>query len=259
MLRDLALSRELAWRLFVRNISSRYRQTILGYVWAIVTPIATTSVFVFLQKAGYFTVGETQVPYTVFLLTGLILWQVFADAVHAPLRMVQQSYSILTKVNFPREALIVAGIGEVLFTFLIRLGLILVALFWFNVRIPWTMVWFPFGALLLIGLGVALGLLITPIAALYHDVGQALPFTLYLWMFLTPVIYPVPVSSPGSMLVWLNPVSPLLDTTRAWLLSGAPHYLPAFFVVSGFTVFALLAGWLLYRLALPILIERVSA
>jgi lipopolysaccharide transport system permease protein len=259
MFRDLAFSRELAWRLFVRNIRSRYRQTLLGYAWAIATPIATTSVFVFLQKTGYFTVGETQVPYPVFLLTGLILWQVFADAVHAPLRMVQQSYSILTKVNFPREALIVAGVGEVLFTFLIRLGLILCALFWFDVRIPWTAVWFPFGALLVIGLGIALGLLITPIAALYHDVGQALPFTLYLWMFLTPVIYPAPVSWPGSTLVWLNPVSPLLDTTRAWLLSGAPHYLSAFFVVSGATVFALLTGWLLYRLALPILIERVSA
>ncbi len=259
MLRDLALSRELAWRLFLRNISSRYRQTILGYAWAVVTPIATTSVFVFLQKAGYFTVGETQVPYAVFLLTGLILWQVFADAVHAPLRMVQQSFSILTKVNFPREALIIAGVGEVLFTFLIRLGLILVALFWFDVRIPWTAVWFPFGALLLVGLGVALGLLITPVAALYHDVGQALPFALYLWMFLTPVIYPAPATPPGSTLVRLNPVSPILDTTRAWLLSGAPRDLSAFFIISVVTLCTLLAGWLLYRLALPILIERVSA
>jgi lipopolysaccharide transport system permease protein len=259
MFRDLALSRELAWRLFVRNISSRYRQTILGYAWAIVTPIATASVFVYLQKAGYLAVGDTQVPYGVFLLTGLVLWQGFADAVQAPLRMVQQSYSILTKVNFPREALILAGVGEVLFTFLIRLGLIVLALFWFDVRVPWTAFWFPLGALLLIGLGISLGLLITPVAALYHDVSQALPLTLYLWMFLTPVIYPAPLGWPGSTLMWLNPVSPLLDTTRAWLLSGAPRYLSAFFVISGLTVFTLLAAWLLYRLALPILIERAGA
>lgn len=259
MARDLLLSRELAWRLFLRNISSRYRQTILGYAWAVVTPTATTSVFVFLQKAGYFRVGETQVPYAVFLLTGLILWQAFADAVHAPLRMVQQSYSILTKVNFPREALILAGVSEVLFTFLIRLGLILSALFWFDVRISWTAVWFPFGALLLIGLGIALGLLITPVAALYHDVGQALPFMLYLWMFLTPVIYPAATAGTGSRLLWLNPVSPVLEATRAWLLSGGPDDPLAFLIVSGLSVFALLVGWLLYRLALPILIERVSA
>src|SRR5258707_9012729 len=120
MRRDLAASRELAWRLLVRNISSRYRNTMLGYLWAFLPPVLNTLVFVFLQKAGYFTVGQTQVPYPLFLLSGLILWQVFTDSINAPLRMFHQSYSILTKVNFPRESLIIAGVGEVLFGFLVR-------------------------------------------------------------------------------------------------------------------------------------------
>jgi len=259
MFRDVMISRELAWRLLVRNISSRYRHTLFGYVWAFLPPIMTAGVFVFLQKSGYFTVGPTQVPYAVFVLAGLILWQAFADAVHAPLRLVQQSHSILTKVNFPRESLILAGVGEVLFASLIRLVLLILALFWFGVGVQWTAVWFPFGMLALIGMGIALGLLITPVAILYHDVGQALPFVLYLWMFLTPVIYPAPATWPGSLLVLLNPVSPVLDTTRDWLFSGSPHYLNGFFAVCGLTVLALLASWLLYRLALPILIERMSA
>jgi lipopolysaccharide transport system permease protein len=259
MMRDLVLSRELAWRLFIRNISTRYRQTFLGYAWAIVIPIVTAGVFVFLQKSGYFTVGQTEVPYPIFLLTGLVLWQVFADAVQSPLRMVQQSASILTKINFPREALIIAGVGEVLFTFMIRLTLIITAILWFGISVSWTLIWFPFGVLVLIGLGLAIGLMITPIAVLYHDIGEALPFTLYLWMFLSPVIYPAPVSGAGSMLIQLNPVAPVLDTTRAWLLSSSPEYLSGFFVVTGLTVFAILGGWLLYRVALPILIERMSA
>jgi lipopolysaccharide transport system permease protein len=259
MLWDVMISRELAWRLLVRNISSRYRHTFFGYVWAFLPPIMTAGVFVFLQKAGYFTVGQTQVPYAVFVLAGLILWQAFADAVHAPLRLVQQSHSILTKVNFPRESLILAGVGEVLFASLIRLVLMGCALLWFGVGLPWTAIWFPFGVFALIGMGIALGLLITPVAVLYHDVGQALPFVLYLWMFLTPVIYPAPVTWPGSLLVLLNPVSAVLDTTRDWLFSGSPHYLIGFFAVCGLTVLALLAGWLLFRLALPILIERMSS
>ena len=259
MVRDLARSRELAWRLFIRNISARYRQTFLGYAWAIVIPIVTTGVFVFLQKSGYFTVGDTQVPYSLFLLTGLVFWQVFADAVQVPLRMVQQSFSILTKVNFPREALIIAGVGEVLFTFVVRLALIAAALLWFGIGVSWTAIWSLFGVLVLVGLGLAIGLLITPIAVLYHDIGQALPFTLYLWMFLTPVIYPLPVSEAGSMLVQLNPATPVLNTTRAWLLIGSPDQLFGFFVVSCATVFTILGGWLLYRVALPILIERISA
>jgi lipopolysaccharide transport system permease protein len=259
MLRDVMISRELAWRLLVRNISSRYRHTFFGYVWAFLPPIMTAGVFVFLQKAGYFTVGQTQVPYAVFVLAGLILWQAFADAVHAPLRLVQQSHSMLTKVNFPRESLILAGVGEVLFASLIRLILLILALFSFGVGVPWTAIWFPFGMLALIGMGISLGLLITPVAILYHDIGQALPFALYLWMFLTPVIYPAPATWPASLLVLLNPVSPVLDTTRDWLFSGSPQFLTGFFAVCGLTVLGLLAGWLLYRLALPILIERMSA
>lgn len=260
MLRDLSVSRELAWRLFVRNISARYRRAFLGYAWAFVTPIATAGVFVFLHKTGYFTVGETQVPYALFLLTGLVLWQVFADAVQAPLRMVQQSSSILTKVNFPREALIIAGAGEVLFTFLVRLVLIVVALIWFGSGIFVTVMWFPVGVLVLIALGSAIGLLMTPVAVLYHDVGQALPFVLHLWMFLSPVIYPMPPSgSNNATFGILNPVAPALDTARAWLLTGSPEYLSGFFIVSGLTFLMLLGGCLLYRVALPILIERISA
>src|SRR5262245_35565044 len=259
MLRDIVICRELAWRLLVRNISSRYRHTFFGYLWAFLPQIMTAGVFVFLQKAGYFTVGQTEVPYALFVLTGLVLWQAFADGVYAPLRLVQQSHSILTKVNFPREALILAGAGEALFACAIRLALLVGALIWFGVQPPWAAVWFPFGVLTLIGMGIALGLLITPIAILYHDIGQALPLALYLWMFLTPVIYPVPASWLGSLLVLLNPVSAVLDTTRDWLFSGSPQYLSGFFVVSGLALLTLLAGWFLYRLALPILIERMSA
>ena len=214
--------------------------------------------FCLFAEIRLFHCWRNQVPYALFLITGLVLWQVFADAVQVPLRMVQQSYSILTKVNFPREALIITGAGEVLFAFLIRLTLIALAIFWFGIDVSWAAIWFPFGVLVLIGLGIAIGLLITPMAVLYHDIGQALPFTLYLWMFLTPVIYPVPVTGARSMLVLLNPVTSVLDTTRAWLFSGSPDHLSGFFIVSGLTVFTILAGWVLYRLALPILIERVS-
>ena len=259
MLCDIAASRELAWRLLVRNISSRYRHTALGYLWAFLPPILSTAVFVFLQQSGYFTVGQTPVPYAVFVFAGLILWQVFCDAIAMPLRMVQQSYSILTKVNFPREALIIAGAGEVLFGFFIRFALMIGALLWFQVGVSWSMLWVPVGVLLLIGLGVGLGLMITPVGILYHDVAQGLPFVLYLWMFLTPVLYPVPQSWPGSLALALNPISATLDTTRAWLLSSPVEHLAGFLITTALAIFTLLIGWLLYRLALPILLERISA
>lgn len=259
MLRDIAVSRELAWRLLVRNISSRYRHTALGYVWAFLPPILSTAVFVFLQRNGYFTVGQTPVPYAVFLFAGLILWQLFSDAIAMPLRMVQQSYSILTKVNFPREALIIAGVGEVLFGFVIRFVLLVVALLWSKVGLSSSLLFVPLGVLALIAMGVGLGLVLTPVGILYHDVGQSLPFALYLLMFLTPVLYPVPQPWSGSLGLAFNPMSPILDTTRAWLLSVPAEHLAGFLITTVVAILTLLVGWLLYRLALPILIERMSA
>lgn len=259
MSRDLAASRELAWRLFVRNTSAKYRQTMLGYAWAFLPPIFTTLVFVFLRRAGFFNVSDTEVPYVVFLFAGMVLWEVFADALNSPMRMVAQSTSMLTKVNFPREALILAGLGEVLFSFLIRLGLLVIVIAWFRIPVPWTAVLFPLGALALVALGIALGVLLTPFAILYHDIGQGLPFFVVLWMFLTPVVYPPPGDWPGSLTMFLNPVSPVLDTARAWLFTESPEYLAGFFAVSLVAGLALLLGWVLYRVALPILIERMSA
>jgi len=216
-------------------------------------------VFVHLQHAGYFSVGPIQVPYVVFVLTGLVFWQVFTDALNTPLRMVQQSFAMLSKVNFPREALILAGLGEVLFGFLIRAVLLAAVMFWYGLSVGWEIIGVGVGVLLLAAFGLALGLLLTPIALLYHDIGQALPFVLNLWMFLTPVLYPAP--QPG-MAYWpmvLNPAAPLLDTARAWLFAGTPQYLGLFVCVGVFSVLSFAAGWLVYRLALPIIIERVGA
>jgi lipopolysaccharide transport system permease protein len=78
-------------------------------------------VFTVLHNAGHFTVGKTAVPYGLFVLCGVTLWQAFADALSAPMRMVQQATVMVTRVKFPREALILAGLGEVLWFFFIRI------------------------------------------------------------------------------------------------------------------------------------------
>ena len=149
MLHDLAASRELAWRLFVRNVSARYRQTFLGYTWAVLPPLLTTLVFVCLHQAGFFSVEKTSVPYGLFVLSGMTFWQLFADALQAPMRMVSQSAPMLTKVRFPREALILAAAGEVLFAFAIRFALLIAAMVWFKQPIGASFVLLPLGILAL--------------------------------------------------------------------------------------------------------------
>ena len=257
--RDLLASRELAWRLFVRNTSARYRQTALGYLWAVLPPLAATALFVLLRRSGVFSTGDIGVPYVPFLVTGLVLWQTFVDALYAPLRIVAQSKVMLVKINFPREALILAGIAEVLFNFLVRAALLAAVLAWYRIAPPASALLAPLGVLALIAVGTAIGVLLVPAAMLVQDVEQGLAIVISLWLFATPVLYPPPTTYPASLVMMVNPVSAALDTTRAWLLTGTPLYLATTGWIAALTVLVLFAGWVLYRLALPIVIERIGA
>lgn len=257
MVRDLGAARWLAWRLLVRNLSARYRQALLGHAWGILPPLLTTIVFVVLQDAGYFSVEKTPVPYGLFVLTGMTFWQVFADALQAPMRQVSQCHAMLTKVQFPREALMIAAVGEVFYSFAIRLALLIAILAWFGIPLSSAMVLVPFGVFALMALGMAIGLWLTPLSMLYQDVNQGLPYLVSLWMFATPVLYPARGSGPGSFFVRINPVTALLDTTRGWLLGSPSPWSHDFLWILMLVSLALLSGWLFYRLALPVLIERM--
>jgi lipopolysaccharide transport system permease protein len=261
MISDLLASRGLAWRLLVRNLNAQYRQSILGYLWAFVPPIVTTLTFIFLNSQQILNLSnrDNNVPYPVFVMVGTVLWQGFVDALNSPLKLLSQSKSMLAKVNFPREALILAGLGEVAFNFIIRLVLLLIVFLWFRISLPLNALLAPFAALSLLGLGFVIGLLLAPLGMLYEDVGRGIVVFVSLWFFLTPVVYEPPVTWPASLLATINPVSPLLTTTREMLTTGFLTQLNAFFVISSIIMILLLFGWLVYRVTIPHLIERMGS
>jgi lipopolysaccharide transport system permease protein len=116
----------------------------------------------------------------------------------------------------------------------------------------------PLGLLALVALGLAIGLLLVPVGLLFRDVEQGLALLVSFWMFATPVLYPAPTSG-SSLAMTLNPAAPLLDSTRSWLLAGSAAFGDLAGIVAGATMAVLFAGWMLYRLAMPILIERLGS
>jgi lipopolysaccharide transport system permease protein len=111
----------------------------------------------------------------------------------------------------------------------------------------------------MITLGLMIGLLLTPLGVLYQDIGRSLVVFTQALFFLTPVIYPVPQAAFAAALIQLNPVTPLLTSTREWLTGGDASLLPSFIGVSVGTLVLLFLGWLIYRIAMPHLIARMSA
>lgn len=256
---DFLTSRELAWRLLTRNISAQYRQSFLGYFWAFVPPLFTTLVWVFLNSQRILDVGDTGMPYPLFVLTGSVLWQLFAEALESPLKFVGDSKSMLTKINFPREALILASVGQVIFNFLIRLALLVLVFAVYATLPPLTVLLVPLALIAMVLFGVAIGILLTPLGILYQDVGRAITVGIQAWFFLTPVVYPMPPASWAQTLLALNPVTPLLLTARDWMINGETTHLVPFLLVTGGSLVMLAIGLVFYRIAMPHLIARMNA
>ena len=259
MLRDLVASRELAWRLTVRDLNAQYRQTFLGFLWVILLPLANTLVWIFLNRSGVVNVGDTALPYPAYVFTGTMLWAILMDALNAPLQIVIASKSMLSKINFPREALVISGIYQTTVNALIKVALLLVALGVMGIYPHWGLLLFPVGLISLIMVGTLIGLVITPIGLLYSDVGKALPLLMQFLMFLTPVVFAMPKEGLAATLFRLNPMTPLILTARDWLTGLTPEYLGYFMVINAISIILLFVFWIVFRLAMPILIERMGS
>ena len=257
---DLLASRELAWRLLVRDISAQYRQSFLGIIWDFIHPIVTAIGFTLANKAKVINIGATDLPYPAYVMFSMTLWQTFVEALNAPIQAINSAKSMLAKINFPREALILAKLGQVFFNFGIKLILIIALFIWFKIPVTWSVILAPIALIHLIMLGTFLGLFIAPLGVLYQDFSQGLTLITGAWLFITPVIYPVPSHSGiFGIIVQFNPVTPLLVTTRELATTGIITQSFGFWIASFVAIFGLFTSWLVYRLAIPFVIERISA
>lgn len=259
MWQDLLASRELAWQLMVRDIRAQYRQSFLGIAWAFLPPIITAAGFTLANEAKVINIQVTSIPYPAYVMFSMALWQTFVEALNGPIQAVTLAKPMLARVNFPREAIILAKLGEVFFNFAIKLILIVAIFIGFRVPVSWTIILAPVALIHLIMLGTLIGTLLSPLGALYQDVSKGLTMVTGFWLFLTPVVFPLPKEGMFGLLVRLNPVTPLLVTTRELATTGIVSAPLSFWIVSMITIIGLLLTWIAFRLAMPYVIERLSS
>ena len=259
MWRDLLASRELAWQLMQRDIKAQYRQSFLGVFWAFLPPIFMAAGFTLAGESNVITVGKTDIPYPAYVMFSTVLWQTFVEALNAPVQAVTLAKPMLARVNFPREAVVLSKLGELAFNFGIKLILIVALFIWFKVPIGWTVLLAPVALIHLIIFGTFIGLLLAPLGILYQDVAKGISLITTFWLFITPVVYPTPTEGIFSTLVQFNPVTPLLVTTRELATTGILTQVKSFWIVSAIALLGLLLTWIIFRLAMPYVIERISA
>lgn len=248
--------RELAWRLFVRDIKASYKKSFLGILWIFIPPLLTAGIWIFLNGQEIVSIDNTPMKYPAFVLAGTILWSFFAEAMVKPIQRFQGAMSMMSKLNFPRESLILASVYDQLFSLSAKLLILIPVLAFYGYFPDWTWLASIIGIFGLLIVGIAIGLFLSPMGLLYNDIGKAIPMVLPFVMYLSPVIYPLRASGKFAFLQGINPVTPFLELSR----SGLGGY--EFTLFTPLWIWSILIGVLLLfslvviKISLPIVVER---
>jgi len=212
--REVWAYRELLVFLAWRDITIRYRQTLLGASWALLQPLATMAVFAFLF-GRVVKVPTNGLPVPLFYLSALLPWIYFSTTVTTAGNSLLANSELIKKVYFPRIILPASGALIGLMDFAVG-GVVLVAMIGYYDLLSWRLLlWIPLTALLwLFGAGVAAFL--AAVSVRYRDVKYAIPFLIQIWLFVTPVIYPMTAVPPRfAVLLSINPLSGIIEAFRA--------------------------------------------
>lgn len=248
----------LANQLAKRDIKAQYRQSFLGVFWAVFPLLINSLVWIFLQSSGTIAVTATNVPYPAFVLIGTTLWGIIGECINLTSQSVNANRSIITKINFDKEALITLGLIKFFFNFLIKIGLIILFLIFFKIVPSIEILFFIPLLFLSIVFFVAIGTLLMPISLLYTDISRLIPIGLQFLMYATPVVYAMPPKGIMRQVMLLNPLSYIITDLRN-ILTGYGIENPVFWcfgilVTALFSIIALVV----YRVSMPILTERMS-
>ncbi len=239
--------RDLLTLLIWRDLSARYRQSVVGYGWAFIKPIVSVLIFatVFGGLAGLPSDG---IPYPLFALAALIPWSYFSASLAGVSTSVTSGGHLLTKVYFPRLILPLSSLGAGLADLGLQLVLLFGFLLWFGICPGWPVLLLPVFILYAVVASLAFGLWLTALNVRYRDVGHAVPFLLQAWMWLSPVVYSSTLVPPRWRWLYdLNPLVGIIDGFRWCLLNTAQPRAASFFLSLLMVAFTLVGGVIFFR------------
>jgi lipopolysaccharide transport system permease protein len=254
MVHELFQFRELIWRLFIRDISAKYKQSLLGNVWSLIMPFVAIGTFMYLGRAGILNIGPTGMPYPLYALIGLSIWQIFSTGLSAGSNSLVGAGDLITKINFPREVIVIASLAQSIYEFAIKMGLIILSFFIFHFIPSWKIIFLPFMLLPLLILTVGLSLILSLLNGVIRDIGNIVTLLLMFLMFLTPVLYPI---KNADWLFEFNFLTALINAPREMMTLGHLSHPGHFMMASTVSLLIFFISWRIFHLAETKIPERL--
>lgn len=236
----------LLWALVLRDLRTRYRRSVLGPLWAIIQPLALMIMFTVIRN--FIKISSDGLPYVLFSYTALIPWQFFSSAITRSGPSIMTNASILKKIALPREVFPLAELITALFDMLISGAILAGMMLYYRVQMSWSLLWLPLLVLLLGVLAFAVSLFISALGTFKSDFLLAAPFLLQVWLYATPIIYPLSsVPERWRSLYQLNPTVGLIEGFRSVLLRSSSPDLGLVGISALGSLLALAVAWPLFR------------
>ena len=240
--------RELLYQMTRRDLLLRYKQTVMGFGWAIFMPLVNTAVFsvIFTRVAPL----QTDLPYPLFAYCGLLAWNFSASSLRFAVTSLTSNASLVTKVYFPREIFPISAVAVSIVDFAVGSTVLIGLMIYYRVTPTAAVLALPLVLLVHIILTLAISLLLAMANLFYRDVKYLFELVLTIWMFLTAVLYPVgQVGGMTGRMMAINPMTPILEAYRDVLLRGRLPDPASFLITAAVSVVALFVAWIVFHRA----------
>ena len=245
-IREIGNYRHLLAQLVRRDILTRYKRSFLGVAWTMLNPLGTMLVMTFVFS-NIFKASMPSVPFLVYILSGLVVWNFFAQGTNASMSGLVWGGNLLQRIFVPRTIFAVSAIGTALVNTVIALVPLVIVMLISKATFSWALLFMPVAILLITCFTLGFGLMISSMAAFFPDVMEMYQILLTAWMYLTPIIYPETIIPERFHLVYrLNPMYWFLRVFRAPIVDQALPSLRDFGIASGIAIVMLIVGWLIF-------------
>lgn len=241
--------RELLYQMTMRDLLLRYKQTVMGFGWALFMPLVNTAVFsvIFMRVAPIDTGG---IPYPLFAFTGLLVWNFFASTLRFAVSSLSSNATLVGKVYFPREIFPFSALLVSLVDFAVASIVMVVLMLYYGTPVTMNILFLPVVLAVNIAFTAGVSLILAMANLFYRDVKYLFEIAITVWMFATSVVYPVErVGGRLGAILQLNPMTPIVEAYRDVLLRGTNPFTPIFLGVCVVSLVTLGLAWLRFHRA----------